>query len=497
MKAPFLKMFLVLICWVSALCLTPLAVMAQEKDKDTVVVQAIDTTWMAELPVIELTYNKARFNSDTFIPGRMVYHSIDSTRQYSCTIRRRGGTSLLFDKPNYALKFYDNDGNSLDVRFLGMRKDNNWILDGMAPDHSKMRNRVSMDLWLDFSHPSYQQEEKPNAVNGYRGKYVEVYANGQYMGLFCLMERVDRKQLKVKKFVTDEDGTSHHRGLVYKVINGKDTRTPYFYWNQNAPNDASSYYDGVQSEYPDPHDGEPWTWDPLRKNIYYLAGYRGTTFYSLIGKYYDLPVFCDFMLFLDLLYAFDNVGKNYYCWFYDYSSNDKRLGITPWDLDVSWGRDETGVRVAATTELANKTNFHTRMSEHYKGYADTLSNRYAELRDSLWTEQSLLGYFDRYFDLFTRTGAFEREQNRWIDSNCKVRDLDLEKEYIYGWIHDRLAYLDSVYGYIAPQAIHSIPTDKNQPPSPCYDLLGRRIHPSSTRSPGLFIQGNRVISHHH
>jgi hypothetical protein len=72
--------------------------MAQEKDKDTVVVQAIDTTWMVDLPVIELTYNKARFNSDTFIPGRMVYHSIDSTRQYSCTIRRRGGTSLLFDK---------------------------------------------------------------------------------------------------------------------------------------------------------------------------------------------------------------------------------------------------------------------------------------------------------------------------------------------------------------------------------------------------------------
>ncbi len=100
MKAPFLKMFLVLICWMSALCLTPLAVMAQEKDKDTVVVQAIDTTWMTELPVIELTYNKARLNSDSFIPGRMVYHSIDSTRQFSCTIRRRGGTSLLFDKPN-------------------------------------------------------------------------------------------------------------------------------------------------------------------------------------------------------------------------------------------------------------------------------------------------------------------------------------------------------------------------------------------------------------
>ena len=494
MKALLLKPFLIMFCLILAACMSPLAVMAQGKEPHAE--EAIDTTWMAELPVIELTYNEARFNSNSFIAGQMVYHSTDSTRLFRCTLRRRGGTSLLLDKPNYALKFYDEAGNSLDVGFLGMRKDNNWILDGMAPDHSKMRNRVSMDLWLDYSRPPYHQEEKPKAINGYRGKYVEVYANGQYMGLFCLMERVDRKQLKVKKYVTDENGTTHHRGLVYKVINGKETRTPYFFWNQNKPNDTSSYYDGVQSEYPDVHDGEPWTWEPLRKNIYYLAGYTGTTFYNYIGKYYDVPVFCDFMLLLDLLYAFDNVGKNYYCWFYDQSSSDQRLGITPWDLDVSWGRDETGVRVSAASELTNKTNFHKRMSEQYKGYADTLSNRYAELRDSLWTEQSLLGYFDRYFDLFTRTGAYEREQARWIDSNCKLRDLALEQEYIYGWIHDRLAYLDSVYGYVAPEAIRVIEADKRKE-VPCYDLWGRRRQPSSTRSHGLFIQGNRVISHQH
>ncbi len=493
MKTPFLKLFLVMISWVSAVCLSPLAVMAQ--GKTVAAWQAVDTTWMADLPVIELTYTEALLNHDTFIPGQVVYHSTDSTRKFRCTIRRRGGTSLDYDKPNYALKFFDEDGNSLDVSFLGMRKDNNWILDGMAPDHSKMRNRVSMDVWLDFSHSPYHQEEKSKVVNGYRGKYVEAYANGQYMGLYCLMERVDRKQLKLKKFVTEEDGTSHHRGLLYKVINGNQTRTPYFYWNQNVPNEESSYYDGVQCEYPDVHDGEPWTWEPLRKNIYYLAGYVGTAFYNYVGKYFDLPVFCDFMLLLDLLYAYDNVGKNYYCWFYDQSSSDQRVGITPWDLDVSWGRDVTGVRVNPTTELRNKTNFNTRMSEFYKGYADTLSIRYAGLRDSLWTEQSLCNYFGRYFDLFVRTGAYEREQNRWVNSNCKLRDPDLEQEYIYGWIHDRLIYLDSVYGYIAPDAIRSIPTDKYQTPSPCYDLLGRRLNPSTELPIGLFIQGKRVISH--
>ena len=493
METRFLKSFLLLFSLMAMMCLPISAVVAKGSAPD--VGPAIDTTWMADLPVIELTYDEARLNSNTFIPGQMVYHSTDSTRQYSCTIRRRGGTSLLFDKPNYALKFYDEAGHSLDVGFLGMREDNNWILDGMAPDHSKMRNRVSMDLWLDYSRPPYHQAEKRKAVNGYRGHYVEVYANGLYMGLFCLMERVDRKQLKVKKFVTDEDGTAHHRGLVYKVINGKQTRTPYFYWNQNEPNDESSYYDGVQCEYPDVHDGEPWTWAPLHKSVYYLAAYTGNAFYNNIGKYFDLPVFCDFMLLLDLLYAYDNVGKNYYCWFYDQSSRDQRLGITPWDLDVSWGRDVTGNRVSPTTELTNKTNFHIRMSAHYKGYADSLSTRYAELRDSLWTEKALCSYFGRYFELFERTGAYEREQNRWKDSNCKVPDLSLELEYIYGWIHDRLAYLDSFYGYTASEAIRGIPADKVTKSSPCYDLWGRRIRPSSSSSPKLFIQGNRVISH--
>ncbi len=490
MKARFLKVFLVSLFLWAAECLSPFAVFGQEGDSITG--QSIDTTWMAEIPVIELTYDDSLFNSDTFIPAQMVYHSVDSTCQYICTVRRRGGTSLLYDKPNYALKFYDEVGDSRNVSFLGMRKDNNWILDGMAMDHGKMRNRVSMDIWLDFSRPPYHQALEPKAVNGYRGKYVEVYANGAYMGLFCLMERVDRKQLKVKKFAMNEsDSTYYHRGLVYKVINGKDTRTPYFYWQQNKPESTWSYYDGVQCEYPDVKDGEPWTWDPLRKNIYFLAAYSRNSFMNGIGKRFDLPVFWDFMLFLDLLYAYDNVGKNYFCWFYDQSSDDQRLGITPWDLDATWGRDVLASRVPATSDLSNKTNFNNRMMLHYEGYADTLALRYSELRDSLWSESSLLGYFDRYFDLLGHTGAWDRELNRWMNSDCKVRELSLEQEYIHEWVHDRLIYLDSIYGYIEPSAIHSIANDKPQSESTCYDLMGRPQKSSAILRKGIFIQGGK------
>lgn len=437
----------------------------------------VDTTWLRELPIIELTYDEASFGDKKFIPGQLVYHDADTVKTYHCRLRRRGGTSLLLDKPNYAVKFVKEDGEPRDVRFMDMRKDNNWILDAMASDYAKMRNRVSMDLWLEFSRPPYHQEAEPEAVNGYRGRYVEVYANGDYMGLFCLTERVDRKQLKIKKYTTDENDTTRlvHRGLMYKAVSGNTVRTPFFYWQQNEPNDASSFYDGMQCEYPDVTEGEPWTWLPLRSNIYELAARTGTKFKNEVPTLFDMPVFIDYVLLIDLLYANDNVGKNFFTWFYDQSSEDQRLGFTPWDLDTSWGRDYLGNRVSATTELGNKSNFDTRMRKHWKGYTDTLSVRYAELRDSLWAEQALYRHFDQYFDLFSRTGVGQRELDRWIKSKDKLRPFADEQEYIHQWIHDRLLYLDGIYGY-EPAAIRQVMSEQGAASSTrYYDLWGRSV----------------------
>lgn len=42
-----------------------------------------------------------------------------------------------------------------------MRSDNNWILDAMAVDRARMRNRVSTDLWLAFSTKPYHAAYTP------------------------------------------------------------------------------------------------------------------------------------------------------------------------------------------------------------------------------------------------------------------------------------------------------------------------------------------------
>lgn len=435
-----------------------------------------------ELPQIRITYAAEAFNSKTFIPAALVYEEGDSVCSFSCAVRHRGALSLNYAKPNFALKFQDENGEPMDVRFLGMRKDNNWILDAMAIDRARMRNRVSMDLWLDFSRPPYHQGLEPKAVNGYRGRFVEVFANGDYLGLYCLMERLDRKQLKLKKFVeareeVDSAGNvtrvpAYHRGLLYKAIDGNGTRTPYLLWQTEPPTPGSYAYDGVEAAYPDAKDHEPFDWNPIRDNIYYMGTHFGQTFRNKIRSLFDVPVLIDYVLFVDLLYAIDNVGKNVYFWFYDQSSADQRLGVTPWDIDAAWGRNFVGGRVGAGQAMETRSNFDSRFMKVYSGYADTLCVRYAVLRDSLWSEANLYGYFDRYFSLFQQTGVWEREQRRWAGTDSKVTALADEQYYIHQWIRQRLAFLDEQYGYVSA-SIDAVPAPAPVP-SVDYDLMGRR-----------------------
>lgn len=454
-----------------------------------VLAQTPDLTWVDQLPVLELTYDVSKFNTSTFVPATLTYYDAEGSTQYSCTVRHRGGSSTVFAKPSYSLKFYDARGESLDVSFLGMRTDNYWILDAASGDHSKMRNRVSMNLWLDFSHKPYHQSLEPNAINGTRGHFVEVHVNGKYFGLYCLSERIDRKQLKLKKYKTDsETGEPYYRGLLYKALYSNNTRTPFFYYNQNSPSsDLLQEWDGMKCEYPDVTEGEPWSWTPLITSVNKVA-FTSAKFRNNVETYFDLPVFFDYMLYLDLMLALDNVGKNFYCWFYDLTSDDVRLGYTPWDMDATWGENWAGEPLSPDRAMNNRSNFHTRMKESYKGYADTLSTRYAELRQTYWAEDTLFAYFDRYFQLFEETGVMDREIECWKNSNCRLRPLAEEKQIIHQWIHDRLVYMDEEYAY-DPESIDVVKKDSVSKQQIRFNLFGQQVRDGAS---GWVVQSGRI-----
>lgn len=408
------------------------------------------------LPRIDLTFDT--LSSETFHPGTVRFIENNDTIFTPMKVRHRGASSLRYDKPSYAVKLCDSLGNKVEKKLLGMRKSHYWILDAMASDKARMRNRVSMDLWLNFSRKPWYYEMEPKMINGYQGQMVEVYVNNLAQGIYCLMERVDRKQLKTQKYID----TLGVQGAIYK--NTKYSLLSRYYIDPRNPKpdstDRSGQWDGFEQKEPDWEDGEPICWDPLYRHV--TAIYKTTNRQRArdsLRTHLDIPVYIDYVLHCQLLSARDNLCKNLYLSLYHVDS--LKMLYTPWDMDHSWGRqyNSTEEDVNTTVDFYGTSFLYKRFAT-YCGIQDSLENRYAELRKHYFTINYIDSLFAKYFDLYARTGMDTIEQKIWSGHNNITFDIPSEQAYIHNWVEGRLEYLDSMYHYVAPV-----------PPSPTDTLL--------------------------
>lgn len=397
------------------------------------------------LPHVEITFDTLA--TDVYFPGTFKLIQDNDTIQELMTIRHRGASSLGYDKSSYAVKLCDSTGTKVEKKLLGMRKSHYWILDAMASDKARMRNRVAMDLWMEFSRKPWYYGQEPKLLNGYHGQMVEVYVNDSSQGIYCLMERVDRKQLKTQKYV-DSLGVQGalYKNTLYTLLSRywQDYSTP-------IPTDHSGVWDGFEQKEPDWEDGEPICWMPLERHINAIRKTTNATrFADTIVTHLDIPVFVDYVLFTQLLSARDNVGKNLYLSFYNVDS--LKTLYTPWDLDHAWGRQYNSTEEDADTKLSWENNYlYIRMRDLYH-LEDTLSARYAVLRNRYFSIEHIDSLFAPYFELYASTGMDTVEAKLWSGHNNIEFDIPSEQQYIHDWVELRLEYLDSVYHYIKPAA---------------------------------------------
>ena len=431
------------------------------------------------LPIVSLDHGEVV--SDSFQPGSMkLIHGDGTAEEYHTLLRYRGASSLIYDKKNYAVKLTDANGEDMDASLLGMRSDNSWILDAMAADMARMRNRVSTDLWLALSTRPYYANLEPSMVNGTHGEFVEVTVNGAYWGIYCLTEKVDRKQLKAKKYQG-----STVRGVLYKAIAHDSLREI-----TEVPKDSSATWQGWEFQYPDPSKGEPSTWQPLYSLAELLSQPEGSKEVErTLETRVDLPVWIDYCLLMDLIHATDNGKKNMFVYFRDITASDVRACICPWDMDATWGRTWRRIKEGPETNcnISNGVNFHMYTTLPDGFYRQC--QRWAELRDAGMTAEYILAIFDRYFDLFERSGAAGRETERWNGINDVTIDFETEKDYIHDWVPRRIVYLDTDYGYHKTQGFQDI-NSENHESEATYGIDGRKTS-NSTR--GIVIKNGRKI----
>jgi len=183
-------------------------------------VVASGNIYFTSLPLVQLYSNTAL--TATYTLGRITVTEPDkpgSAEYLLSDLKTRGALASSLVKKAFSIKLKDTNGSTpTDRSFYGLRSDNNWVLDAMGIDLARMRNRVSTDLWNDFSVKPYFGALEPNMVNGTRGHFVEVFVNDSYNGLYCMTEKVDRKQLNLKKYTpATAIAPAIQRGALFKA----------------------------------------------------------------------------------------------------------------------------------------------------------------------------------------------------------------------------------------------------------------------------------------
>ena len=139
------------------------------------------------LPLVNLEVDIKAVNRTNYVPGTIEIADYqrrteeDSlTVRFLCMLKYRGESALKYEKKSFAVKLIDATGEGLDANIFGIRQENSWILDAMAIDRVRMRNRLCFDVWNDMSRTPYNT--KTNNRNGTEGVFVEVFVNGEYNG---------------------------------------------------------------------------------------------------------------------------------------------------------------------------------------------------------------------------------------------------------------------------------------------------------------------------
>ena len=338
----------------------------------------------------------------------------------------RGTSSQQYDKKSYRVELWaDETGTEMiDTTFLGLRSDDDWNLEALWAQPLRLRDKVANELWMEMYQLPYQENE-PKALPGIRMKYVDLYVNGTYVGVYALTERMDRKQLGLRKY------NGNLRGLLFK---GNGSGAPTFE-DLPAYDNTLDTWGNYEWIYPNESDAVI-DWSALYSFTNFVMNATNTAFYSQYSTMFDVQNAIDYFLFINVLKAMDNMGRNLFVARYKKSSEFLYM---PWDLDAIWGLDTDGNQTNNATGFMTN-GFYDRLLNDCgaNGFAVMTQDRYNALRTTVLNREHIMELVRNQYEELLADGAYDREHEAWPDYSVDESQLD----YMSAWLDARFAYLD-------------------------------------------------------
>ena len=333
-------------------------------------------------------------------------------------IKIRGNTSRRFPKKSYRMKLVDGNGDKFHMSIAGLRADDDWILNAMYTDASKIREKLAYELWDNVNSAGVRAASS-------QLEFVEVFINGSYCGLYGLQERIDNKQLKGDK----------RADIIYKVAtNDMPTVDELMECSDTVECAAfevqGDYFGGTAQQ----------LWQPAAAYMSALTGEEFDTRDRI-----DLENSIDYGLWVLLTQAHDCHFKNQFmnC---VYENGRYTIYRMPWDVNHTfgdyWSNDAESDNWSGHEigYLVKDDLFDVMLASGDEDIISAVKERWLALRADTITEDTILERAGEIFD--GAAAAIERDGKRWPEcgmgegNNYNIDDIE-------AYIRDALPRIDA------------------------------------------------------
>lgn len=395
----------------------------------------------------------------------------DSSNNYNgkIGIEIRGSTSQQFPKKQYAAETRDAAGEDLKVSLLGFPKESDWILFAPYNDKSLMRDVLAYRIASDMGRYAS------------RSKFCEVVLNGDYVGVYVLLEKIkrDANRVNIKKLESpDTSGTAVTGGYIIKIdkTDGEENDGWYSrYFPFSERNDQVFY----QYHYPKPVDIVQQQKTFIQNKIFHFETVMKYAL-NIADSVTGYPAYINPDSFVDFILA-NEVAKNVDAYRLSTFLYKNRDDIDPkiyagpvWDFNLAFGNADyyegwktDGWQIDLLTNIHNIPDWESFLTPFWwknlfedSTFRNKIYLKWYYLRNNSLVTSKVLSYVDSLVTLLdeAKTRNFERWPvlGQYVWPNPFVGNTYQEEiNYLKTWIVDRLNWLDqNMVGY--PTSINTI-----------------------------------------
>ena len=367
------------------------------------------------------------------------------------SIEIRGSSSQATDKKGYGLTTLlpDNLTNN-NVGLLGMPKENDWILNGLAFDPSLIRDYLSYNLSRQLGNYA------PRTV------FCELIVNGDYRGLYILQEKikVDGNRVDISDLLPTSTTAPNLTGG-YIVKSDKTTGGDPVAWQM------ISNAGGVDFIYdtPEPNEIVNAQKNYIKNqflNLGIQAGFSNTSITNGFPSIIDIPSFVDFMIINELA---SNADAYQFSTYFHKDKGGKLRAGPVWDHNLTygndlffWGLDRSHYDVWQFSNGDNEgAKFWTDLynSPTFRCYFTKRWNELIQAGQPL-KHNNLVSYIDS--TVAHMSEAILRENLRWAIIPDHALEIENMKLFLYNrinWINSQLGSFTACSNITVPNLVIS------------------------------------------